>query len=284
MRRYLGGMVPPLISTDDLAGVIDAADVRVVDCRWYLGEPARGLAAFTAAHLPGAIYASLDEHLSGSTGAGRHPLPSPEAFARSMGRLGIDRSHFVVAYDDRGGAVAARLWWMLTAQGFDRVAVLDGGIPAWRDEGRPLTSALHDPVPVAPFQPVPWSGVVGIDDVAGRDDATVVLDARSAERYRGESEPVDPKAGHIPGAISLPLTEHLDAAERFVPAERIRERFAAAGVDASTRAIAQCGSGVTACHLVLSAELAGLPRPDLYVGSWSEWSSTDRPVATGPTP
>lgn len=277
-------MVGPLVSVAEVASLIDDPATRIVDCRWYLGEPERGPAAFVAGHIPGAVYASLDDHLSGSGGPGRHPLPTPEAFARSMASLGVDRPSVVIAYDDRGGAVAARLWWMLTAQGFERVGILDGGLPAWRRAGYPISTTLEEPAPVAPFDPCPWGGTVTIDDMDARGSGTVVLDARSAERYRGDAEPVDPKAGHIPGAISLPLTEHLDGFDRFASPDRIRERFGSVGVDRPTRTIVHCGSGVTACHLILAAELAGLPRPDLYVGSWSEWSSTDRPVATGSAP
>ena len=201
-----------------------------------------------------------------------------------MATLGIDRSHRVVAYDDRGGASAARLWWMGTAQGFPRIQVLDGGITAWRTAGRPLTRSEPSVSPVPPFEARPWSGVATIDDVADRPDDTVVLDARSLERYRGDDEPVDPKAGHIPGARSLPFTDHLDERDQILDAAVVRRRMAEVGVDESTTVIAHCGSGVTACHLILAAEVAGLPRPSLYVGSWSDWSSTDLPISTGPQP
>jgi thiosulfate/3-mercaptopyruvate sulfurtransferase len=277
-------MAGSIISVDGLAGVLHDHDTRIVDCRWYLGEPEAGREAYDDGHLPGAVYTSLDDDLSGTSGPGRHPLPSPAAFAASMATLGIDRSHRVVAYDDRGGAIAARLWWMGTAQGFPRIQVLDGGITAWRTAGRPLTRSEPPVSPVPPFEARPWSGVATIDDVADRPDETVVLDARSLERYRGDDEPVDPKAGHIPGARSLPFTDHLDERDQILDAAVVRRRMAEVGVDESTTVIAHCGSGVTACHLILAAEVAGLPRPSLYVGSWSDWSSTDLPIRTGPQP
>ncbi len=277
-------MAGPIISVDDLAAVIGDPEVHVVDCRWYLVEPDRGRSEYDAGHLPGAVYVSLDEHMSGSEGPGRHPLPDPASFAVSMGALGLSPSDRVVAYDDRGGAIAARLWWMLSAQGFDGVSVLDGGIPAWIAAGHPISATPPNPVPVDPFDPRPWTGTVTIDQVAERAADAVLLDARDVERYRGDAEPVDSKAGHIPGARSLPLTDLLTEHGRFVGIPQVRESFASVGFAAGGDAVAQCGSGVTACHLILAAEAAGLGRPDLYVGSWSDWSSTDRPVATGATP
>ena len=273
-----------MISVDELASTIDDPGTRVVDCRWYLGEPGRGRDAYGCGHLPGAVYASLDDDLSGTHGPGRHPLPSPAAFASSMAALGIDRSHRVVAYDDRGGGIAARLWWMGTSQGLPRIHVLDGGIVAWEAAGLPLTADEPAIVPVAPFDVTPWEEVVTIDEVAGRPDDVVLVDARSSERYRGDAEPVDPKAGHIPGARSLPFTDHVDERGSMLDAAAVRSRLAGAGIDESTTVIAHCGSGVTACHIILAAEVAGLPRPALYVGSWSEWSSTDRPISTGSRP
>lgn len=272
------------MSVDELVAGIDGPDLRVVDCRWYLLEPERGQGEYRRGHVPGAVYGSLDVHLSGMTGPGRHPLPAPGDFAAAMASLGIDRSHHVVAYDDSGGAIAARLWWMLTAQGFERVSVLDGGIPAWREAGHAVSSDTPHIVPTEPFAARPWTGVVTIETVAEREGQRTVLDARSADRYRGDGEQVDPKAGHIPGAVSLPLTDLLDERDRLLDATSIARRFAEAGVTADSSPIAQCGSGVTACHLILAAEVAGLPKPDLYVGSWSEWSSTDRPVTVGDAP
>lgn len=276
-------MSGPLISAADVHASLHTGAALLVDCRWYLGEPGAGHAAYRAGHLPTAVYASLDTDLSGSAGPGRHPLPDPPAFAASLRRLGVTAEASVVAYDDRGGAVAARLWWMLTQQGHPRTTVLDGGIQAWIAAGFDLTTDHVTPEPGS-FDVGPWDGVADIGEIGGVGSGAVILDARSAERYRGEQEPVDAKAGHIPGAVSLPLTELLDDEQRFLSADAIRQRFSTAGVGDAHRVIAQCGSGVTACHLILAAELAGLPRPDLYVGSWSEWSATDNPIATGMEP
>lgn len=272
-----------LISAAELTERLREPGVRVVDCRWYLMEPAGGRSAFEAGHIPGAVYADLDRDLSARSGAGRHPLPTPDTFGATMGRIGIDRSTFVVAYDDRGGAIAARLWWMLTSQGHDAVTVLDGGIQAWTDAGGDLSTVVIDPVPTS-FEARPWAGTATIDEVADRPATAAVLDARDADRYAGTVEPVDPKAGHLPGALSLPMTSNLETDLRFRPPQVLADGFDALGIDERTHVIAHCGSGVTACHTILAAEIAGLPRPDLYVGSWSDWSSTDRPIATGPHP
>ena len=271
-------MPSPLVAATDL--IARNTPVRIVDCRWYLGEPDRGRAAYADGHLPDAVYASLDDDLSGPDGAGRHPLPSPEAFGMTLGRLGIGPTTSVVVYDDRGGAVASRLWWMLTDQGHEDVAVLDGGLQAWLSAGGRLTTEepRHGD---RPYPTRPWDGVIEIDAVASREDHMHVLDARSADRFRGEHEPVDPRAGHIPGALSLPLSENLDDELRFLPASSLAERFAQAGITDGTVTISQCGSGVTACHNILAMEIAGLGRPALYVGSWSDWSTSGMPIATG---
>jgi thiosulfate/3-mercaptopyruvate sulfurtransferase len=276
-------MSEPLITADELEPIIAAEAVRVIDCRWYLGEPEEGYRAFMEGHLPSAMYASLDADLSGRNGQGRHPMPSPEAFALTLERFGISASTQVVAYDDRGGAVASRLWWMLTDQGHAMTSVLDGGIQAWKRGGRSLTTSVHEPGPGA-FSTRPWNQVVYRDQVASRSDGALVIDARSGERFRGDEEPVDPKAGHIPGAISLPLDDNLAPDLTFLPPSVLRERFLDAGVVNAAQVISQCGSGVTACHNILAMEVAGIDRPDLYVGSWSDWSSSDLPVATGSAP
>lgn len=282
-RRYLPEMNSPLISADELDPLMAAQTVRVIDTRWYLGEPHEGYRAFTNGHIPSAMYASLDADLSGHEGQGRHPLPSPEDFARTLERFGISESTRVVVYDDQGGAVASRLWWMLTDQGHGKTSVLNGGLQAWTRSGRSLTTTIGEPQPGA-FPTRPWNGVVDRDQVATRSGDTMVIDARSSERYRGDDEPVDPKAGHIPGAISLPLDDNLTSNLAFLPPIALRSRFLGAGIADADRVIAQCGSGVTACHNILAIEVAGFGRPDLYVGSWSDWSSTDLPAATGPEP
>ncbi len=276
-------MSTPLIGATELADRLGDQDARIIDCRWYLGEPEQGIAAYREGHIPSAVYASLDTDLSGRPGSGRHPLPSPEQFAHTIGRLGITASTRVVAYDDRGGAVASRLWWMLTDQGHEMTSVLDGGLQAWIANDNSLSIDLPI-MPTGTFPTRPWRGVVDRDQVASRDRMTTIIDARSAERYRGDEEPVDPKAGHIPGAISLPQEDNLAADLTFLPAAALLARFSAAGIAASANVISQCGSGVTACHNILAMEMAGMERPHLYVGSWSDWSSTDRPIATGATP
>ena len=271
----------PLISSAELIAIIDEPTTVIVDCRWYLGQPDAGPKAFREGHISGAVFADLDADLSGRSGGGRHPLPTPEEFDRTLGRLGVSPGSNVVVYDDRGGVVAARLWWMLTDQGHSSTRVLDGGLQAWGEAGGPLSSVVQETQGNAAGVALrPWRGVVSIDAVDNRGSDTVVIDARASERYRGEAEPVDPKAGHIPGAVNLPTTANLNH-DRFTTEARVARNFASVGVGDQTDVIVHCGSGVTACHLVLAAEIAGFARPKLYVGSWSEWSSTERPVATG---
>ncbi len=276
-------MASPLITVDELGSIISDPTVRVVDCRWYLAEPDRGVSAYRDGHIPGAIYASLESDLSAPEGDGRHPLPSPTTFAATLASLGITAGTPVIAYDDRGGAVAARLWWMLTDQGHTLTRVLDGGIQAWMASGRSL-STDDAAYPSGGMPTRPWSGIVDVTGVIARNVSAVLLDARSVERYRGDEEPVDPKAGHIPGARSMPLDVNLDSELTFLDADSVQASFAALGVDDAADVIVHCGSGVTACHLILAAESAGLRRPTLYVGSWSDWSGRDLPVATGDLP
>jgi thiosulfate/3-mercaptopyruvate sulfurtransferase len=276
-------MANALISVDDLEKILGNDDVRVVDCRWYLTEPELGAAEYQRGHIPGAAYASLETDLSGPNGAGRHPLPSPETFAATLGRLGITTSTRVVVYDDRGGAIAARLWWMLTNQGHDSTSVLDGGIQAWIAAGHDLSTTQTSPSAVR-FPCRPWRGVVDRDIVVNRQVNTILIDSRSHERYVGDEEPIDPKAGHIPGAISLPQAENLTENFRFLPSHVLHSRFSGAGITGTEDVIVHCGSGVTACHNILAMDVAGIERPLLYVGSWSDWSSVDLQVATGETP
>lgn len=261
----------------------------VVDCRFRLAEPAWGRRAYAAGHLPGAVYAHLDDDLSGPVvkgRTGRHPLPTPEAAARTFGAWGIGEGVQVVAYDDAGGAIAARLWWMLRWLGHDAVAVLDGGLPAWQRAGLPLRAGVEER-PARRFVPHVRPHLVAdaaaVEALGGRA-GTCLLDAREGARYRGEHEPIDPVAGHVPGARSAPFAENLDADGRFLPPEALRARFAPllAGADAE-HAVVYCGSGVTAAHDVLALAHAGLGEARLYAGSWSEWiTDPSRPVATGP--
>ncbi|HLH69184.1 MAG TPA: sulfurtransferase [Candidatus Dormibacteraeota bacterium] len=272
----------PLIDVDWLAEHLTAPWLRIVDFRWYL-DGRSGRAAYASGHLPGAVFVDLEEVSGARPNAGRHPLPEPEQFARAMRAAGVNRDTTVVVYDDQGGMVAARLWWMLRYFGHDAVAVLDGGLQAWRGE-----------LSTEPVAPTPGDFVVGqprhwmqLDYEAVRTlpPGTVLLDARAPERYRGEVEPIDPRAGHIPGARNAYCRDNLDGDLRFKAAPELRERFARLGVEAGAEVVAYCGSGVSACHDLLALELAGLPGARLYVGSWSDWSARpDAPVATGAEP
>ncbi|MCZ8133081.1 MAG: sulfurtransferase [Steroidobacteraceae bacterium] len=277
-----------LVDAATLAARLGDAGWRLVDCRFDLAKPDAGLAAYRESHLPGAVYAHLDHDLSAprTERSGRHPLPLPAALAHTFGRWGIDADVQVVAYDDSAGMYAARLWWLLRWLGHERVAVLDGGLRAWREGGHPLTTAEPSVAPrVFVANPRPRA-TVGADELAGllEGDACRLLDARAAERFEGRVEPLDPKAGHVPGARNHPYTRNLGDDGRFLPEaqlrERLLERLRGRG---PSEVVSMCGSGVTACHTLLALEIAGLPGARLYPGSWSEWSRDPaRPVATGP--
>ena len=278
-----------LVDTDWLAARIGEPDLRIVDVRWYLDPGRRGRDDYRAGHLPGAVFLDVDEDLSAPGGgrgmaAGRHPWPSPEQVARVFGAAGIGPGVRVVAYDDQGGAIAARLWFLLRAHGHDEAAVLDGGIVKWRAEGRRLETTMPGPA-AATFDPRPRAElVVGKDELA-RERPPLLLDARAPERYRGDSEPIDLRAGHIPGARSVPYSGNLTGGDVpvFLPAPALRARYAALGAD-GVEPVVYCGSGVTACHDLLALHLAGLGGR-LYAGSWSEWSSDPAlPIRTGPEP
>lgn len=274
----------PVVSPDWLVDHLDDPSLVIADVRWYI-DGRSGEAAYDAGHLPGAVWVDLDRDLAGPAGLGpgRHPLPSPEAFAEAMNRLAIGDGDVVVCYDDAGGSIAARLWWMLNAVG-QPAAVLDGGISSWTGE---LSIDLPSQRPDSVFSVKPWPigstvDVVAVDTLRRGADA-VVLDARSADRYRGEENPIDKRLGHIPGASSAPWQDNLDPETgRFRSASVLRERFTALGVRSDRPAICHCGSGVTACHNVLALEIARLPGARLYPGSWSDWAADPgRPVATG---
>lgn len=280
-------MERPLIDPARLFEKLGSPNLRIVDCRFSLSDPAQGERLYATSHLPGATYAHLERDLSGPIvpgKTGRHPLPKLEGFAEFLGRSGIDNGSDVVVYDDAGGAMAARLWWLLRYVGHERVALLDGGFPAWVAASYPVTSDVGTP-PKARFEVrVHRELIVHADEVEAlrtRSDHRL-FDARAPERYRGDVEPIDPVAGHIPGARSLPFAGNLRDG-RFLPPEELCQRFLAAleGVPVE-RAVVYCGSGVTACHHVLAAEHAGLPGLRLYPGSWSEWiASGQRPVERG---
>lgn len=270
-------MIPPVVDASFLA---EHPGVVLADVRWYL-EGRDALAAYLDGHLPGAVFIDLNAHLAGapSADAGRHPLPAPEVFAEGMRLAGIGDDSVVVAYDDAGGATAGRLVWLLRSLGLD-AALLDGGLDAWAG---PLETGLPDAPAPGAFTARPWAA----SDLATVDDAcqsALVLDGRAPARYRGESEPVDARAGHIPGARNAFFGDNLGPDKRFRSAEELRARFAELGVTDAAGAIVYCGSGVTACHTLLAMELAGLGRGRLYPGSWSQYAGTDRPAATGPEP
>ncbi len=274
----------PLIAPEELLGRLDDPDLRVVDLRWYLGRPGAGRAAYDEGHLPGALHLDLDLDLSAPRGPGRHPLPDPVAFARRIGAVGIGPDRLVVAYDDGGGWVAARLWWMLERLGFPRVRVLDGGIGAWLAAGGRLTTDVPAWRPVPAVAGRPWTGTIDRLALRRRLGTLVLLDARAAARYRGEVEPIDPAAGHIPTALSAPFDENLGPDGRFLAGEALATRFAALGAAGPVEVVTYCGSGTSALHHALAMRIAGLPDPVLYVGSWSDWSRAGEPVATGPEP
>ncbi len=271
------------MSPETLLRRIDDPLIRIVDTRWYLGRPDAGRAAYDAGHLPGAIFLDLDRDLADPNGLGapgRHPLPDPRAFADRLGEVGIGDEHLVVAYDDVGGGVAARLWWMLDDLGHAQAAVLDGGLPAWVSAGGTLATEPASWPPTT-FRGRPrWTNVIDREDLRRRLGAVVLLDARAGERYRGEMEPIDPVAGHIPTARHAPLAANLDAAGRFRPPADLAGRFRSLGA-AQGIVVTSCGSGTNACQNALAMRLAGLPAPLLYAGSFSDWSRSGLPVATG---
>ncbi|MFY4256373.1 sulfurtransferase [Achromobacter xylosoxidans] len=282
-------MTMTLISAADLATHLGTADVRVFDVRHDLTNHAAGREAYAAGHIPGARYLDHETELAAArTGRnGRHPLPERGQFGALMAAHGVTPETLVVAYDASGGMYAAHLWWMLRWLGHDRVAVLDGGWQAWQAAGLPTSTEAAAPVqagaPVTPAAPL----VGSVDAQAVLDNIArpgfTVIDARAANRYRGEVEPMDPVAGHIPGALNRPNGQNLQADGRFKDAAQLRQEFTALLDGRDPAAIVhQCGSGITACHNLLSMEIAGLAGSRLYPGSWSEWcSDPSRPVAKG---
>ena len=275
-----------LISTADLARQLDDPAFVVVDCRHNLADIDAGERAYRAGHVPGAFFMHIDRDLSGAkTGRnGRHPLPEAHVLASTFGRAGIDSAKQVVAYDQNAGMWAARLWWLLRWLGHDQVAVLDGGFDKWSAEGRP--SAGEVPAPrTARFTFKRSQPVASADEILRHmnDGALLILDARAQERYRGDVEPIDPVAGHIPGARNRPYTENLTPQTTFKSAALLRSEFEALLAKIPSSAVVhQCGSGVTACHNALAMAVAGLSGSRLYPGSWSEWiADPARPVARG---
>ena len=277
---------PLLVNTTWLAQHLDSPNVRIIDVRWYLTEPGRGYAEYQAGHIPGAVYLDIDTDLSGprGQGPGRHPLPSAEAFAAMAARTGIDATTHVVAYDSVGGGYAARVWWLLRYFSHAHVSLLDGGWQVWQAAGLPEEQATPTIRPTS-FTAKPQPAMV-VDaarmEQLRQQPGTLLIDARAPERYQGLTEPVDARAGHIPGARSAPFTANLSQAGQMLTPSQLRERFDALGADQATQLVSYCGSGVTAAHNVFALELAGYPAAVLYEGSWSDWSADpQRPIATG---
>ncbi len=275
-----------LISTEALAGSLADPSLVIVDCRHNLSDVDAGEAAYRSAHLPGAFFLHLDRDLSGTKtgGNGRHPLPDRATLIDTLGRIGIGPHTQVVAYDQNAGMWASRLWWLLRWLGHDRVAVLDGGLDKWIAEGRPVDAKAPTPRPTRFEAKTPRATATADEILQHLNDGTIaVLDARAPERFRGDMEPIDPVAGHIPGALSRPYLGNLTAQGTFKSAQALRHEFEAQLEQrAPSSVVHQCGSGVTACHNVLAMEIAGLHGSRLYPGSWSEWSSDpSRPVARG---
>ncbi|MFZ0625543.1 MAG: sulfurtransferase [Acidimicrobiia bacterium] len=267
-------MSRPTISVEELRLGLD--ELALFDLRWSLTDPAHGIASYREEHIPGAVFVDLDNDLSAPHGDGRHPLPSAPDFTKTLGRLGITPDDEVVVYDDVGGAVAARMWWMLRSIGHDHVSLLDGGMRAWRESGLDVETSDVLPTPTTYPPAATFRWVLGHDQLAHR----TIVDVRAPERYRGDREPVDPKAGHIPGALNLPMAGNLGEDGRFLSEGQLNARFASLPDDV----VFSCGSGVNACHSALAMNLAGRPMPDVYIGSFSDWSRRDLPVKTGDEP
>lgn len=283
----------PLISVSDLKRQLDDSSdagvdrrVLIFDCRFQLDKPEWGQTAFQESHIPGAQFLDLDKDLSSPVQpgvTGRHPLPQPQTLVSCLREKGVNESSVVVVYDDGPGYFAARAWWLLRWLGHVNVKVLDGGFKAWQAEGGEIASGSAERQAAGNFQARVESGmVVTVDEVMTslNTSSLTLIDARAPARFRGEVEPIDPVAGHIPGAVCLPCNENVDQQGRFLTSAALAERIGALGQAADR--VCYCGSGVTACHNILSAAVAGLPLPRLYAGSWSEWiTESDRPIATG---
>ena len=274
-----------LINAQALKLALEDEDLRIIDTRFALNDPEAGRRAYEAGHIPRAVYLDLDKDLSSppSQHGGRHPLPDMQAFTRTLAKAGVSNSSQVVVYDDHAGVFAGRLWWLLRYAGHDQVQVLDGGLSAWTDAGYETTAATPS------YEPGLFTLDLRPELVADRahvlrnlDNPNVrLIDARANERYRGEHEPLDALAGHIPGAVNRPYTENL-AGKTFKAADALAEEVAGLELDEAEEVIVYCGSGVSANHNLLALEEAGVKNAKLYVGSWSDWSSyPDSPVATG---
>ena len=277
-----------LINVDELHAQLPPPACRVVDCRFKLLQPAQGQEEYERGHIPGASYANLDNDLAGpvSDSSGRHPLPSATEFAATLSAWGIDDNSQVVVYDGASGAIAARLWWMLKWLGHERVAVLNGGFAAWQ-EGAYEVSDVVESVSPSSFQAQPNADLIvstaELEEAMHAGNLPMLIDARDRARYAGEVEPIDSAAGHVPGSVNHPFSESVDEKGVWKSDEELRDSWSEVlGADPERPFVAMCGSGVTACHLALSAALAGYRLPRLYVGSWSEWiRDPGRPITTG---
>jgi thiosulfate/3-mercaptopyruvate sulfurtransferase len=279
---------PPLVDATGLAALLGSPRLIVVDCRFDLTDPAQGRRDYGAGHVPGAVFASMEHDLSAPVGprTGRHPLPTPAAFAHLLGQWGFTPDSHVVAYDQASGAGAARLWWMLRARGHARVQVLDGGWKAWLAHRGPVSTTAPAPAPAPTEVPArDYAGVLDAAQVAAglAQQRITLVDARAADRFAGRNETIDPVAGHVPGAQNHPFTQNLDAAQCWLAPAQLRQRWAPLLQRSAGRPmVMMCGSGITACHNLLALELAGHTDTRLYAGSWSEWiTDPARPVATG---
>lgn len=273
-----------LTGAEELAASLGDRQLRIMDCRFDLMAPEAGREAWLDAHIPGAVYADLDKDLSGPVTAatGRHPLPTAEQAAETFSRLGIDADTRVIVYDDSSGAIASRAWWLLRWLGHGRVTVLDGGLQAWRARNLPLEPGTHE-VTRRDFRPSTGRARVLTSNEIAADLDYSLIDARDAARFRGESEPIDAKAGHIPGSKNLPYTACLTEDGTWRDPRSLRQCLQPVlGDDESAPWAVMCGSGVTACHLAISGLLAGYSEPRVYVGSWSEWiREPSRPIGSG---
>lgn len=278
-----------LVQAETLAGALGREDLAIVDCRFSIAAPQAGEQAYAQSHLPGAVYAHLDRDLSDmrrlgqGRGHGRHPWPDAASFTATLGRWAITPRHQVVAYDDADGAHAARLWFLMRALGHEKVAVLDGGFARWKALGLPLTTEVTAICPATYPGEFACDRLLDATQVQARLDAgDLLIDARSADRFRGENEVIDPVAGHVPDAVSRPFAQNLHEG-RFKPAAQLAEEFRTLlGGRPPSQVIAMCGSGVTACHHLLALEHAGLGGAKLFKGSWSGWiEDPARPVARG---
>ncbi len=278
-----------IISTAILEQHLDNVNWLILDCRFDLANPRWGFEEYSKVHIPGAFFADLDKDLAGpiTPSSGRHPLPDPDAWRKTVSNWGVDPETQVVAYDTTGGSLAAvRVWWLLRAYGHEQVAILDGGLPKWFSENRPVTAAVS-----APRKPIIFKGSLNPQLMVSTDELVRLhhnpnyrlVDARAAERFRGEIEPIDPVAGHIPGAKNRPVAQNLNADQTFKSSEQLRKEFTGLlGNIQPEQVIAYCGSGVTSVHNLLAMEIAGLSGGKLYPGSWSEWiRDPNRPIEKG---